>query len=438
MICFIFIQKTYSMIGPQGGRSEHNGLYVLASRDLFHSLQSQAAFKQQKLQVYVSFFEIYGGKLYDLLAERRKLISREDAAKSVNIVGLKEKKVHNATQVMECITHGNSVRSTGQTGANIDSSRSHAILQITIKRIVEKSSSSLLQGKKVKQIYGRMSFIDLAGSEKGSEVNTASHDRKTRIEGAEINKSLLALKECIRALDQGGKHLPFRGSQLTQVLKDSFGPNSRTLMLANISPNDGSVEHTLNTLRYANRVKELKKEGGNDNSSKNPALFNAYMPHQQKKLNVASNTENGNKGNNSKRLSSSQDGGFGAFALSRAAAAASSKDQLDEFDSVETERQLLERTHSELCATILAEEDELIHSHRSALDQAYRSLTDERSALDKFQLSQCGLDEYVRAVEESIDRRVNEIRQIQKKFRSFRERLNEEEKLIKSVAKWKS
>lgn len=73
------------------------------------------------------------------------------------------------------------------------------------------------------------------------------------LEGAEINKSLLALKECIRALDQDHRHLPFRGSKLTQVLKDSFMGNSRTIMIANISPNQGSCEHTLNTLRYADR-----------------------------------------------------------------------------------------------------------------------------------------------------------------------------------------
>lgn len=80
------------------------------------------------------------------------------------------------------------------------------------------------------------------------------------MEGAEINKSLLALKECIRALDQDKKHTPFRGSKLTQVLRDSFIGNSRTCMIATISPNNSNSEHTLNTLRYADRVKQLKGE----------------------------------------------------------------------------------------------------------------------------------------------------------------------------------
>jgi kinesin family protein 2/24 len=105
--------------------------------------------------------------------------------------------------------------------------------------------------------YGKMSFIDLAGSERGAD--TMNTNKQTKMDGAEINKSLLALKECIRALDLEKKHLPFRGSKLTQVLKDSFTGNSKTTMIANVSPASSCCEHTLNTLRYADRVKELKK-----------------------------------------------------------------------------------------------------------------------------------------------------------------------------------
>ena len=96
----------------------------------------------------------------------------------------------------------------------------------------------------------------MAGSERGKD--TSSADRITRMEGAEINKSLLALKECIRALGRRDAHVPFRGSTLTKVLRDSFiGDNSRVCMIAMISPGNSDVEHTLNTLRYADRVKEL-------------------------------------------------------------------------------------------------------------------------------------------------------------------------------------
>ena len=112
-----------------------------------------------------------------------------------------------------------------------------------------------------------MSFIDLAGSERGADV--AETNKQTRMDGAEINKSLLALKECIRALDQDKKHTPFRGSKLTLVLKDSFTGNCKTVMIGAISPCANSCEHTLNTLRYADRVKELKKPPGEGNSNAN-------------------------------------------------------------------------------------------------------------------------------------------------------------------------
>ncbi|XP_041720541.1 uncharacterized protein LOC121551926 [Coregonus clupeaformis] len=101
-----------------------------------------------------------------------------------------------------------------------------------------------------------MSFVDLAGSERAAD--SRDPDRLSRMEGAEINQSLLALKECIRSLDQEQSHTPFRQSKLTQVLKDSFVGDSKTCMIANISPSHLATEHTLNTLRYTDRVKELR------------------------------------------------------------------------------------------------------------------------------------------------------------------------------------
>ena len=144
---------------------------------------------------------------------------------------------------MKVIEFGLSVRMVGVTGANDESSRSHAVLQISLKT-----------GPK---LHGKISFIDLAGSERGAD--TMDNNKQTRFDGAEINKSLLALKECIRDLDQDKAHTPFRGSILTQVLKDSFVGRCRTVMIANVSPSNINCEHTLNTLRYADRVKELKK-----------------------------------------------------------------------------------------------------------------------------------------------------------------------------------
>lgn len=147
---------------------------------------------------------------------------------------------------MDIIEQGSTLRVTSQNATNADSSRSHAILQIIIK-----------DGKKM---FSKISFIDLAGNERGADHMDQS--KQTKIDGAEINKSLLALKECIRALDQGKGHTPFRGSKLTMVLKDSFVGFCKTVMIGNVSPNVAAAENTMNTLRYADRVKELKNNDG--------------------------------------------------------------------------------------------------------------------------------------------------------------------------------
>jgi kinesin family member 2/24 len=285
--CFCFGQtgsgKTYTMLG----KGSDLGLYAMAANDLF-------SMKDESSEIWISFFEIYGSKIFDLLNSRKRLVIREDGKQAIHVVGLREHHVTDVSSLMELVDYGNSVRATGVTGANADSSRSHAILQIGLKH------------HGTKKAYGKFSFIDLAGSERGAD--TQHNDRQTRLEGAEINKSLLALKECIRALDMDRKHIPFRGSKLTEVLRDSFTGfvnfhlsfstlcfwcflmllssshhsshfrlcgiefaffgckpkhrRSRTCMIANISPLASCSEHTLNTLRYADRVKELSRTPG--------------------------------------------------------------------------------------------------------------------------------------------------------------------------------
>ncbi|NXD05461.1 KIF24 protein, partial [Certhia familiaris] len=240
--CFAYGQtgagKTYTMIGNH----RNPGLYALAAKDIFRYLEVSPSRKD--LNVLISFYEIYCGQLYDLLNGRKRLFAREDGNHVVQIVGLLEVQVDSVDQLLEVILKGGKERSTGATGVNSDSSRSHAIIQIQIKDTANRA-------------FGRISFIDLAGSERAADAKDT--DRQTKMEGAEINQSLLALKECIRALDQEHTHTPFRQSKLTQVLKDSFIGNSKTCMIANVSPSHIATEHTLNTLRYADRVKELKK-----------------------------------------------------------------------------------------------------------------------------------------------------------------------------------
>ncbi|CAN1281032.1 Kinesin-like protein KIN-13A [Linum perenne] len=253
--CFAYGQtgsgKTYTM----------QPLPLRAAQDMVRLLH-QPVYRTQKFKLWLSYFEIYGGKLFDLLSERKKLCMREDGRQQVCIVGLQEFEVLDVQIVKDYIEKGNAARSTGSTGANEESSRSHAILQLVIKKHKEvketrRNNNIDVNEAKHGKLVGKISFIDLAGSERGAD--TTDNDRQTRIEGAEINKSLLALKECIRALDNEQIHIPFRGSKLTEVLRDSFVGNSRTVMISCISPNAGSCEHTLNTLRYADRVKSLSK-----------------------------------------------------------------------------------------------------------------------------------------------------------------------------------
>ncbi|KAJ8951788.1 hypothetical protein NQ318_019761 [Aromia moschata] len=262
--CFAYGQtgsgKTYTMSGAFGENDNEQGIYALAATDIFQEVNS-LKLKHLNLVISCSFFEIYIKKVSDLLNNKKTLKILEDGKQQVQVVGLTEKVVSSVAEVLDVIRQGNIERASGQTSANLNSSRSHAIFQIYLRA---KSN--------MKRVYGKFSLIDLAGNERGAD--TFSSSRITRLEGSEINQSLLSLKECIRALGRRGAHLPFRGSKLTQVLRDSFvGANSKTCMIAMVSPCVSSCENTLNTLRYADRVKEL---GGGGDAHLNKSLEDIY------------------------------------------------------------------------------------------------------------------------------------------------------------------
>ncbi|ETE69641.1 Kinesin-like protein KIF2C [Ophiophagus hannah] len=212
--CFAYGQtgsgKTHTMGGDFSGKLQKSskGIYAFASQDVF-LLQNQPRYRSQGLDIYVTFFEIYNGKLFDLLNKKAKLRVLEDGKQQVQVVGLQEMRVNCAEDVIRMIEIGSTCRTSGHTFANSSSSRSHACFQIILRR----------KGK----LHGKFSLVDLAGNERGAD--TSSADRQTRMEAAEINKSLLALK------------------------------------IAMISPGMSSCEYTLNTLRYADRVKELPSNG---------------------------------------------------------------------------------------------------------------------------------------------------------------------------------
>lgn len=181
---------------------------------------------------------------------------------------------------MALLQQGNLNRTTEPTRVNETSSRSHAILQV-VTRIYGLLDSlkfydhvdsffcfAILCNIQVVVEYrvkdasmnvvnrvGKLSLIDLAGSERA----LATDQRTLRsLEGANINRSLLALSSCINALVEGKKHIPYRNSKLTQLLKDSLGGACNTVMIANISPSNLSFGETQNTLHWADRAKEIR------------------------------------------------------------------------------------------------------------------------------------------------------------------------------------
>ncbi|CAF2533829.1 unnamed protein product [Rotaria sp. Silwood2] len=236
--------KTYTMGGDLSQRDVDfsKGIYALTANDIF--LHLNKPLNKGQYDVYCTFFEIYCTKVFDLFNDKKRLRVLEDHKNLVQVVGRKEEQVQTVNEVMSLIRRGMSVRTSGTTSANEHSSRSHAIFQISLKK------------KNINKEYGKISLIDLAGSERGRDTQT--NDKVTLMEGAQINKSLLTLKECIRSLGRNAEHIPFRGSTLTKVLRDSFiGEKSKVCMIAMVSPGSSDVEHTLNTLRYADRVKEL-------------------------------------------------------------------------------------------------------------------------------------------------------------------------------------
>lgn len=253
--CFAYGQtgsgKSHTMFNA------NDGVCFLAAEELI----SEARESDSGLRVYVSFFEIYQSHLYDLLQEKKKLMALEKQDGTVQINGLLEMPVDSCDTAFDIIKTGLQTRATGKTGANAQSSRSHALLRFTLKGRRQDDNDSLAD-------FGSVSFIDLAGSERGNERSDV--DSKTKAEGAEINKSLLALKECIRAMDCDSSHLPFRQSKLTMVLRDCLGSNGRIAMIATVSPTPNSAEHTLNTLRYAERFLDLSQDKRQD-SQPNPA-----------------------------------------------------------------------------------------------------------------------------------------------------------------------
>ncbi|XP_043070584.1 kinesin-like protein Klp59C [Drosophila grimshawi] len=301
--CFAYGQtgsgKTHTMGGKFAGKKQDcsTGIYAMAARDVFAELATPK-YHQLGANVICSYFEIYGNKVCDLLVKSKPVLSvLEDGSQQVVICGLTKVPVASETDVLGLIELGNRARTSGKTSVNMKSSRSHAVFQM-----------GLIMPDQCEPC-GKCSFVDLAGNERGSDTQSSS--LQTRREGAEINKSLLSLKECIRALRRRSSHLPFRGSKLTQVLRDSFigGDQNKLCMIAMITPGMSSVENTLNTLRYADRVKELltKEENSPDTECNKETSINndEFEPSEESScyFDTESDEPGGDHNSNSRQIS---------------------------------------------------------------------------------------------------------------------------------------
>jgi len=303
--------KTHTMMGSERidneratgaeGSNSICGIIPLTLIDIFTGLkekQQEATLPNEQWKLSVSFLEVYNEKIRDLLEPNgiNLPVQEDPKAGLVGVGRLSTKEADNADSVMSLLRYGNGNRKTHATDANNVSSRSHAVLQIILKQTWNNS-----KGKNVLR-ESRVNLIDLAGSERAGKTNnrgkcvwgccfacrnltsslstptpthtptpiqqhnttqhnTKQHNTGERLqEGANINRSLLALANCINALAQGStrKNAKYRDSKLTHLLKSSLEGQCKLIIIANVNPSDDMFEDSHNTLKYANRAKCMK------------------------------------------------------------------------------------------------------------------------------------------------------------------------------------
>ncbi|KAI0306915.1 P-loop containing nucleoside triphosphate hydrolase protein [Multifurca ochricompacta] len=236
------------------GTDSDPGIIYLTMADLFQRIEDRK--DDYTTEVVVTFLEIYNEEIRDLLADpsaptpRGGLQIRED--KSVKVIGLTELRPKTAEEVKDIVLMGNSRRTQSPTHANETSSRSHAVLQVHVTQAPR--TASLTE----ERFMGTLSIIDLAGSERAAATTNMG---QRMVEGANINKSLLALGNCINALCESGgaiRHVPYRNSKLTRLLKFSLGGNCKTVMIVCVAPTSIHFDDTHNTLIYAERATKIK------------------------------------------------------------------------------------------------------------------------------------------------------------------------------------
>ncbi|KAH0791225.1 Kinesin-like protein KIF18A [Histomonas meleagridis] len=236
--------KTFSM----AGNSENPGIMARSVECIFTTLEQQGG-RRPKLKM--SYLEIYNEQIRDLLKPSddpsKELKIVEDPKKGISVTGLSFCYPESTEEVLELIQIGNNRRTQAQTESNPVSSRSHAVCQIEVENCDD------LPGVSSSHPVGKLSLIDLAGSERATS-NTGIRLR----ESAKINCSLLALSNCINALCTQSSFIPFRQSKLTRLLKDSLGGNCKTVCLSCVSSSYLTYDDTFSTLQYANKTKNIR------------------------------------------------------------------------------------------------------------------------------------------------------------------------------------
>lgn len=250
--------KTHCMMGPDDRKAnpEQLGITPRCFQQIFDNIAAHPD-ENTSFLVEASFLEIYNEEIHDLLGKDREIILdlKQDEKGTVYVKDLAKHVVKDMEEIIKWMEYGDSRRTTGATAMNHRSSRSHSIFTITVGRtdMDDKGEEHVRQGK--------LNLVDLAGSERQTKTG-ATGDRLK--EGVKINLSLSALGNVISALveNQNGKpkHIPYRDSKLTRMLQDSLGGNSKTVMMACISPALDNADETMSTLRYANRAKQIKNK----------------------------------------------------------------------------------------------------------------------------------------------------------------------------------
>ncbi|XP_044732518.1 kinesin-like protein KIF19 isoform X2 [Chrysoperla carnea] len=246
--------KTHTMVGD----NINPGIMARAINDLFNAVADSE--HPEQFNVTISCMEIYNEQIRDLLKPSSGYLElREDSkGKNIQVTGLTELSTTSTEEVLELLLKANKSRTVEPTAVNKTSSRSHALVSVTVKQTIPanyQQTASNNGGRLHTSVrQGRLFMIDLAGSER---ANKTKNRGKRLQEGAHINRSLLALGNCINALSGGARYVNFRDSKLTRLLKDALSGNCRTVMIAHVSPAAASREESRNTLIYADRANKI-------------------------------------------------------------------------------------------------------------------------------------------------------------------------------------